>query len=469
MIGRQSEITLLENKFKSESADFVALFGRRRVGKTYLVRSVFKERITFQLTGLANATLSQQLINFQIAVNEIKTIEEQSIPKTWIEAFQQLKKIIDADTSSKKVIFIDELPWLDTKKSNFIQALEHFWNSWVSNRNDILLIVCGSAASWMINKLINNKSGLHNRVTLKLKIEPFTLNECKQYVDSKNIQLSNYQLIELYMVMGGIPFYWEQINKGLSATQNIQQLCFEKNGLLRTEFTNIFKSLFLHSENHERIIEALAKKSMGLTREEIIRLAKFENGGSLTRLLTELEESGFIRKYIPFGKKSRNSIYQLSDFYCLFYLKFIKSAQSLEINWSNSIDNPAHRSWSGYAFEQVCLYHTKQLKQALGISGIETQVFSWRSVSFDSGAKIDLVIDRRDQTINICEMKFSMSEFTIDKKMDLNLRNKIGVFKSETKTKKAIFLTFITPFGIKQNEYAGNVQNNLLMDVMFTA
>ena len=467
MVGRQSEIILLEKRFKSENADFVALFGRRRVGKTYLVRSVFKDRITFQLTGLANATLSQQLMNFQIAVKESKRIEEQSIPKNWIEAFEQLKKIIDADTSSKKVIFIDELPWLDIKKSNFIQALEHFWNSWASSRKDVLLIVCGSAASWMINKLINNKGGLHNRVTLKLKIEPFSLNECKQFIDSKNIQLSNYQLIELYMVLGGIPFYWEQIEKGLSATQNIQQLCFEKNGLLRTEFTNIFKSLFLHAENHERIIEALAKKSMGLTREELIRLTKLENGGGLTRLLTELEESGFIRKYIPFGKKSRSSIYQLSDFYCLFYLKFIKPTQSLEVNWSNSLDNPSHRAWSGYAFEQVCLYHTKQLKQALGISGIETQVFSWRSISSDPGAQIDLVIDRRDQTINICEMKFSMSEFIIDKKLDLNLRNKIGAFKAETKTKKALFLTFITPFGVKQNEYAGNVQNNLLMDVMF--
>lgn len=469
MIGRQSEIELLEKAYKSEKSEFVALYGRRRVGKTFLIRSVFKNRMTFQLSGLANANMAQQLMNFNLAIGELGARKENKTPKNWMEALQLLKRIISKSKTRKKVIFIDELPWLDTKKSDFITALEHFWNSWASARTDILLVVCGSAASWMINKLINNKGGLHNRVTLRIKIEPFTLHECKLYSESKKMKLSNYQLIELYMAMGGIPFYWEQLEKGLSATQNIQLLCFEKNGPLRNEFTNIFKSLFLHSERHEKIIESLAKKSAGLTRNEIISLSKKENGGGITRLLTELEESGFIRRYTPFGKKARNSMYQLCDFYSLFYLKFIKPAGSSEKNWSFLIDNPTHRAWSGYAFEQICLYHTKQLKQALGISGIDTQIFSWKSTTTDPGAQIDLIIDRRDQTINICEIKFSMAEFNIDKKTDLNLRNKILAFKTETKTKKSIFLTMITPFGIKKNEYAGNIQNNLNMDMLFIA
>lgn len=467
MTGRDKEIKLLEKKYTANKSEFVALYGRRRVGKTYLIRSLFQSRFTFQLTGLANATLQEQLINFQIAIKEQHpTLENQS--SNWMEAFQQIKLCIEKSRQTKKVIFIDELPWFDTPKSGFVQALEHFWNSWASARKDILLIVCGSAASWMIHKLINNKGGLHNRVTQRIKIEPFTLKECELLMKSKKISLDHYQIIQLYMVLGGIPFYWDEVEKGLSATQNIDVLCFSANGLLRTEFPNILKSLFNKAEKHEFIVETLAKKSKGLTREELIQETKMTNGGSVTRLLNELEESGFIRKYVPFGKKSRNSLYQLTDFYTLFYLKFIKNYQLTDTDfWVKTIDSPKHRAWSGYAFEQVCLYHLQQIKQALGISGIETQTSSWRSSATGDGAQIDLVIDRRDQIINLCEMKFSISPFAIDKKYDAELRNKIGAFKTETKTRKSVFLTMISTFGLQENMYSGNVQNDLKMDALF--
>jgi AAA+ ATPase superfamily predicted ATPase len=467
MVGREEEIRLLEEKYSSNKSEFIALYGRRRVGKTYLIRTTFKNRFTFQLTGLANATLQQQLINFQITINEQHpTIASPS--SSWMDAFQQIKRSIEKSKQEKKVIFIDELPWFDTPKSGFIQALEHFWNSWASARKDILLIVCGSAASWMINKLINNKGGLHNRVTQKLKIAPFTLKECELMLKSKKITLDQYQIIQLYMVLGGIPFYWDEVEKGLSATQNIEKLCFTTNGLLRTEFPNVLKSLFSKADKHELIVETLAKKSKGLTREELLQETKFNNGGSVTRLLNELEESGFITKYIPFDKKSRNSLYQLTDFYSQFYLKFIKNYQLTDSTfWTKNIDNPKYRAWSGYAFEQVCLYHLPAIKKALGISGIETKASSWRSTSAINGAQIDLVIDRRDEIINLCEMKFSINQYLIDKKTDANLRNKIGCFKTETKTKKSVFLTMISTFGLQENAYSGNIQNDLKMDVLF--
>jgi uncharacterized protein len=468
LIGRSEEIVTLQKLYKSTKSEFVALYGRRRVGKTFLVREVFKNKFLFQLTGLANATLENQLLNFKDAFSEQYPKHKIKEVTNWIAAFDQIKTIIKKSKQAKKIIFIDELPWLDTPNSNFIQALEHFWNSWASARNDVKLIVCGSSASWMINELINNKGGLHNRVTQRLKIEPFTLKECALYAKSKKHALENYQILQLYMAFGGIPFYWDRLEKGSSTAQNIDNICFSKNGLLTTEFNNIFKSLFNKDENHQKIVEALATKNKGLSREEIIKITKLNNGGSLTRVLNELEESGFIKKYVPFGKKSRNSLYQLIDLYTLFYLKFIKNHTLHDKqHWIKIIDNPTHRAWSGYAFEQVCLYHLDEIKSALGITGIDTRTSSWKSIASKNGAQVDLVIDRRDESINLCEMKFSINPFTITKKYEQDLRNKIGVFKAETKTKKSVFLTMLTSFGIEQNRYSDSVQNNLTMSIFF--
>ena len=391
------------------------------------------------------------------------------IPTNWFKAFEQLILCLEKDKTPRKVIFMDELPWFDTPKSSFIPALEHFWNSWASAQKDILLIVCGSAASWMINKLINNKGGLHNRVTKRLKIAPFTLQECEQFLQSKNMVLDKYQIIQLYMVLGGIPFYWDDVDTGLSAAQNIEEICFSENGLLKTEFSNLFSSLFNHSDKHESIVNTLAQKAKGLTRAEIIAGTGIPNNGHISELLQELEESGFIRKYKPFGKKLQNSLYQLVDFYTLFYLKFIKDTDALDDNnWLSMIDNPKFRAWSGYAFEQVCLYHLPHIKKALGISGIYTSTSCWRSQTSEQGAQIDLVIDRRDQVINLCEMKFSIDAYTIDKKYATDLRNKIGTFKTETGTRKSVFLTLITTFGVKQNTHSlGLIQNNITMDALF--
>lgn len=468
LIGRGHEHELLERKYQSDKSEFVALYGRRRVGKTFLVRSVFKQRFTFQLTGLSGANLKTQLQNFNYAVQEQHPLIQLEPLSSWMEAFQVLKKIIEKSRQKKKVIFMDELPWLDTQNSGFIQALEHFWNSWASARKDVLLVVCGSAASWMIHKLINNKGGLHNRITLRIRVEPFTLKECASFMKYKKIQLDHYQLIQLYMVLGGIPFYWDEIQKGMSAAQNINRLCFMPEGLLSNEFSNLFKSLFNRAERHEAIVEALAKKSMGLSREELITHTGIANGGNFTRLLQELEESGFIRKYIPYGKKNRDSLFQLCDFYSLFYMKFLQlHKRTTERDWMKMIDNPAYRAWSGYAFEQVCLMHSKEIKKALGISGVETSEFSWRSSLDSSGAQIDLLIDRRDGVINLCEMKFAMHPFTIDKKYAAELRNKLGVFKQETNTRKALFLTMITTFGTKKNMYSDDIQNELDMRIFF--
>ncbi len=470
IIGRIEEVKTLEDVYLSDRSEFVALYGRRRVGKTFLIRTIYQNRFLFQLTGIANSNLENQLINFNTALKKQHPKVKLKSAKTWFEAFGELSKLIQKSKQHKKVIFMDELPWLDTPSSNFIQALEHFWNSFASARKDILLVVCGSAASWMLSELINSKGGLHNRVTQRLRIDPFTLSECELFIKSKKITLEKYQLIQLYMAFGGIPFYWDEVKKGLSAQQNIESICFSKNGLLRTEFKNLFKALFNKDDKHQLVVELLAKKAIGLSREEIIKQSKLSNGGSVTRLLNELEESGFIKRYIPYGKKMRNSLYQLSDFYTLFYCRFIKdNAIDNKDYWTNTIDSPSHRAWSGYAFEQLCLYHIDEIKKALGISGISSNASSWRSTKFDTKVQIDLLIDRRDGVINLCEIKFSVNQFSINKRYDAELRNKVGVFKTETNTRKAVFLTLITTFGIKQNQYSGNIQNDLNMQLFFNS
>jgi predicted AAA+ superfamily ATPase len=470
LTGRKRELETLKSVLNSDKSEFIAVYGRRRVGKTFLIRSAFDQQFTFQVTALANATLSQQLTNFHVALQKVYPAIEQRPTSDWFSAFQQLTAYIEGLKVARKIIFFDELPWFDTQASGFIQALEHFWNSWASARNDIVLIVCGSAASWMINKLIHNKGGLYNRVTKRIKLAPFTLLECELFLHSKNTVLDRYQIIQLYMAFGGIPFYWDEVVPGESAAQNINEICFSENGLLRNEFPNLFRSLFNNYQKHEAVINALTQKAKGLTRDEIIDSTGLPNAGSTTRVLTELEESGFIRKYIPFGRKSRNSLYQLQDFYSLFYHRFIKSSISTEQeNWMTFIDSPKYRAWSGYAFEQVCLYHLLQIKQVLGISGVQTSVSAWRSKSKTNGAQVDLVIDRRDQVINLCEMKYSINPFTIDKKYAEELRDKMGLFKSETNTRKSVFLTMITTFGLKANSYStGLVQNDLKMDSLFT-
>lgn len=469
IIGRQKELDLLQRISKRPNSAFLAVYGRRRVGKTFLIRKFFQGNFDFYLAGLSKGSLSQQLMNFHQAMLKHSLNENIKPPEDWFAAFRQLETLIENSHKQKKVIYLDELPWMDTPRSNFISALEHFWNSWASARNDIILIVCGSAASWMINKLINNKGGLHNRVTDRMILSAFTLKETASYFSAKNAHFDGYQILQLYMVMGGIPFYLDQIDSSESATQNINRICFRKEGLLQTEFNNLYSSLFQNAENHEAIVQILAKKGMGMTRKEIVKELKIISGGSITRVLSELEESGFIRKYASFEKKERGSLYQLVDFYSLFYLKFLSEYNQVdEDNWLNGIDTPKYRAWSGYAFELICLTHIKEIKAALGISGVETNSSAWVGADEKSKAQIDLVIDRRDHAINLCEFKFSMQQFVIDKAYNEKLRAKMQTFRESSGTNKALFLTFISPYGLKQNKYSSSiVQQDVKMDIFF--
>ena len=473
LIGRHQEQVILNKALSSSESEMVAIFGRRRVGKTFLVRTFFEDKIDLEFTGVQNASLKEQLKAFSFLVQSYaSSSQEMTQPKTWLDAFLQLITVLESNkkTKRKRIIFFDELPWLITHKSGFLKAFGFFWNNWAS-KNNMMIIICGSAASWMIQKIVKDKGGLHNRITRRIRLKPFNLAETQDFLISKKIKLNHYQSLLIYMIMGGIPHYLKELENGKSAVQNIDKICFSEDGLLLDEFNNLYAALFKNSENHIAIIRALAKNRKGLTRKEIIQHSGLSDGGGLSKNLDELLSSGFIASYYPFGKKTRTSLYRLVDEYSLFYLNFIeKNKRNIQGAWKSLSQSAVFKSWSGYAFESVCLKHIEQVKDALKIGGIysESSGFVFTGNEYLSGIQIDLLIDRNDQVINICEMKFYQKEFSISKSYAEQLRRKLSIFEEISQTKKQVFLTMITTFGLLENKHSqGLVDNELTMDILF--
>lgn len=413
--------------------------------------------------------METQLFNFTTVLSKSMNLAiALKQPANWSEAFVMLGTYIEQLTGKdKKVIFLDELPWLDSLHSGFLSAFDYFWNTWCTKRTDIIVVICGSAASWMIEKILFNKGGLHNRITRQIRLLPFTLRETKDFFRHKNIKLNDHQIAELYMAIGGIPHYLELVQAGQSATQNIDNLCFSPQGMLRQEFEKLYSSLYDQADNHIAIIRALSKRRSGLTRNEIVQETKLTSGGYLTTVLRELEESGFITFYLPFNRKSKDAIIRLTDEYSLFYLRFIeKSRPSQKATWALLSTKPTWKSWSGYAFENLCLKHVEQIKMALQIGSIYSEDSTWYDKQ--AGAQIDLVIDRADRCVNLCEIKFSDTQHTITAKYAKEIQHKTQAYKHALKSKKTTFTTFITTYGVTKNEYKDQyVDSEVTLDQLF--
>ncbi len=468
IIGRKNEVKLLQNALNSNKSELIAVYGRRRVGKTFLIRECYKQHLFFEVTGLFNGTMKDQLSNFSRELSKVKGRGQQeiSVPSGWLEAFSLLEQIIDKVRSKKKkVIFIDEFPWLATAKSRFLGAFENFWNHYCTKRSDLVVVICGSAASYMVQKIVNNKGGLHNRITQKIRLMPFDLSETEQFLKYNGIRYTRYDIAQLYMAIGGIPHYLDKVEKGMSVVQNIDSLCFEKDGVLADEFDRLFRSLFDNSEKYLLIVRTLAGFNRGVTRQELIDKSGISGGGDFSWKLTELIESGFVSESPFYKNKKQLSLYRLSDEYSRFYLKFIHANQGNGAGtWQRLFKSQSYISWSGFSFENLCLKHIQQLKRALRIDAIYSLNSSW----FNKDAQVDLLIDRDDNIINICEMKFYNTVYTIDKKTYKNLQNKIEAFQRDTNTRKNIFLVMITTHGIKTNEYSNElVQNSLDLNSLF--
>lgn len=474
LVGRNKEIAELELITNSGVAEFAVVYGRRRVGKTFLVNEFYENDFAFKVTGLAKKDKKLQLQNFSEALTHYGG-SYYPAPSSWAEAFASLRTLLENKKSGgRKVVFIDELPWMDTPKSNLLSALEHFWNDWACTQSNLMVIVCGSATSWITKKLIKNKGGLHNRLTRKIYIRPFNLFETKEYLKYRKLDISDKDILECYMVMGGIPYYLSMLERGKSLAQNIDEMFFRRKGKLDGEFENLYASLFDKSEQYIKVVTALSKKNKGLTRDEIIKGTGLSDGGALSEILSDLDNCDLIRRYKGFGKSERDSIYQLTDFYTFFYFKFIKKYGTSEKPfWAYQINTPVHNTWSGYAFEQLCLYHYSQIERSLGINGILTNVASWTSRPDNSqepplkGAQIDLIISRSDHIINVCEMKFTDEEFVMTAKYREEINNKILRFRHDSKVRYPIHPVLVTTYGLKHNEYSDIFQNVVVQKDLF--
>ncbi|MBP5638698.1 MAG: ATP-binding protein [Victivallales bacterium] len=469
MIGRIHEREELERLYSSTESEFVAVYGRRRVGKTYLIRETFEGRFAFSHTGLAGKSKHYQLKHFQNSLNEYDG-EVKSCPSNWLDAFESLKKVILTCPLERKVVFIDEIPWMDTAKSEFLTALEGFWNGWASRRKDILFIVCGSAASWILKHLFRNRGGLHNRITSRIHLMPFSLSECESYVLERGLAMTRKDIAECYMALGGIPYYWHYLVKGMSLAQNFDRLFFSENAPMKYEYAELYSSLFRNATLYEKVVETLARKGCGMSRNELINALGLHATGKMSEILETLECSGFIRKYRMPACKSRDSIYQLMDNFTLFHFRFLVQGSEDEKYWENTAMSPKQAAWRGIAFEHLCLQHQQQIREALGISGIHTEAYAWQNRGDESGqkgAQIDLLLERADNVISVCEMKYTDVPFALDRKTLDGLLTKMSLFREVTHTRKALHLTMITSNGLVHNAYRNSVQAEITLDDLF--
>lgn len=466
MIGRIKERRELENLYNSSKAEFVALYGRRRVGKTYLVSQTFKNRITFEHTGLSDPAdgMKDQLKQFYFSLLR-QGMKQSHIPSDWLEAFFMLEMFLEKkDTNERIVVFLDELPWLDTPRSGFITALEGFWNNWGCRKDNLLLIVSGSATSWILNSLINNHGGLYNRVTYEIKLEPFTLKECREFMEYKLVKLSDYDIVQAYMILGGIPYYLEYFTKEMSLAQNIDNLFFNSSAKLRYELERLFASTFTNPSPLISIVRVLNRRSMGYTRKDIAKELGRADNEQLSKDLMTLEASSFILKYVPFGMKKNEKHYKLIDPFCIFYLNFVENRTMLSQEfWKENVASQSITSWRGFAFENVCFNHIAQIKRALGISGVITSSSAWA----DSDTQIDLLIKRNDNTINMCEMKFYNTFFTVNKSYYEKLKEREVILSAHIPKRMAIHTTLVTTYGLTYNNYSSVFSNTITMDDLF--
>ncbi len=476
MIGRAEEIKQLEKLYSSSHSEFVAVYGRRRVGKTYLIKEVFKDRLVFWHTGVSPyggegpSLMEDQLRAFHY--NLIRYgLEEKNCPKDWIEAFNMLGRLVEnKGAKGKNVIFIDELPWMDTPRARFVPALENFFNDWVSKRDDILLVVCGSATSWIEDKLIHSKGGLYRRLTDTIHLRPFTLAECKEYYCSMGFRMSEYDIAQSYMIMGGIPYYMSFLDKGLSLAQNVDRLFFAEGAKLEDEFDLLLGSLFVNPGQYKSIIKLLSHRHVGYTRAEIAQRAELPDGGGLTQQLKALIASNFITRYIPFGEKKSRAHYKLSDSFCRFWITFKEGGEITDTEyWQHNCTSQTLNGWRGISFEELCLNNIRSIKRALEIGGVSSNESSFvvRGDDVMDGSQIDLIIERADNIVNLCEMKFYNDEFRVTKEYNKKLNRRLNLVSGLISRRKVVHMTLITTEGLAMNEYSGIFQKTITLDQLF--
>lgn len=470
IIGRKKEIESLERYVNSEQSEFIALYGRRRVGKTFLIRNLFGDRFAFAATGILEGEASEQRNSFMASLRDYGCTDNAFAD--WMEAFSKLRNLLETKGRNKQkplIVFIDELPCFDTQRSKFVHALGYFWNNWAAWQGNVKLIVCGSATSWMTRNLLDSKGGLHNRLTQTLWLKQFCLSETEDYLKNAGFKWSRESIAQCYMVLGGIPYYLSLLDNRMGLPQNIDRLFFASDGKLKDEFHRLYGSLFKNPEAYLKVIDLLANNHQGLTRKELAQ--KMKTNGRLTEVLDDLLQCGFISRMgvraQKGGIKATDGIYHLTDFYTRFYYDFCRGKTSDEQYWTHKFTTPKVNTWLGLAYERLCMAHIPQIKIALGISGLHTEYYSWRSKEHQPAAQIDLIVERSDNMVNLCEIKYSNGQYVLNKAEYEKIQNRQMAFIDETKCKQGIFLTLVTTSLPKQNEYSSMINSVVVLDDLF--
>lgn len=483
IVGREKELDILHRLYENDSAELVAVYGRRRVGKTFLVDEAFADNISFRHAGLSpvenesgrsgrrKSRMKEQLEHFYHSL-KVQGWKEKKIPVSWLEAFYMLETLLleKEKETSRVLVFIDEIQWLDTPKSGFITGLEAFWNGWACHKHNIMVIVCGSSSSWILNKLINNHGGLYGRVTCQINLQPFSLHECEKFFKAKGIVLSRYDICLAYMMVGGIPYYLNYFKRELSLNQNIQAMFFEPGAPLASEFGRLFSSLFSNAAVMELLVKALNSRNRGLSRSELVKKTGVEDSGVLSHYLDALITGTFVIKYNSFGNGKRESFYKLVDPFCIFWLRFVEGNEGKKnVDWVNLADTQSAVVWKGLSFENVCFTHFRQIKSALGISGVSTSESLWskRGNEEEEGTQIDLIIERKDNVINMCEAKFYGDEFTVTREYHLILERRKRLLQEIIPKKAVVHSTLITTFGLRRAEYWNDIISTITLDELF--
>ena len=437
LIARHRECLELQKALDSDESEFVTVCGRRRIGKTFLVEQFFDGKYDFKYVGGHNKRTRDQLNAFARAIH-LYSGKPQMQFSDWYQAFNALEDYLSSLGNERRiVIFIDEMPWMDTNRSNFVTALESF---------------C---------------------IRSRIYIRPFTLKETEEYLEANSFTWDRYQILQTYMFSGGVPFYLKMLDNKLSLAQNIDALCFNENGQMREEFDELYNAIFPGADSYISVAKILAENRNGLTRNEISIKTKL-SGTFLTRVLKNLERCNFIDKTNLFGNRKTEAIYRMVDYFTLFYFKFIESNLSKdEYWWTHHIESRSISSWMGLTFELICLGHHTQIKKALGVSGMATSVSTWRckpdEESGTSGAQIDLIIERADRIIHLCELKFSKEPYGLTKDYAEKIRNRSWLFKTNTQTKKSVVNTFVTTFGLGAGKNHSIVHSEVTMDDLFNS
>ena len=493
MIGRKKEIKLLNEICDLEESSLVAIYGRRRIGKTYLVNHMFKKYrqdcLFFEFTGAYDGDKRGQIDNFIDQVYEWFYVEPSFEIKSWSDAFRFLKRTIDKeikkrDSNEKVIVFLDEVPWIDrSNKGGFLSALGYFWNTWCEPRENVVLILCGSNSSWIRDKILKNARGsLYQRVTHQISMYPFDLKETKAYLlEQKGFMIDNKTVTDIYMIFGGVAKYLSFLNPNESSAENIDRVFFSIHGSMYREYDELFSSLFADkSDYYKSVIELLCTRRSGFSLSDISKAFNEKLGGKLRLAIAELEECGFIKGLSKYGNSVRGVNYMIVDPYILFHHKWIKGFSRNDIAtlpnnyWLHKSSSQSYAVWSGYAFEIVVMVNIRLYLNAIGRLGFFSGVYHWQHMAKsedEQGAQIDMVVNYGNNIFDILECKYYNSEYVISKEYAKNIKNKLSMFKKYglySKQKSELRLVFLTSYGVKMNAEAHSLNiSRVCLDDLF--